>query len=140
MYTSSNPLVNRSGLQDSYHPLFDKYQVDLVLQADLHGYERTYPLVYNPLNSSAPLVTSKETTHYHDPVGEIFAIVGTGGRSLHPLDNSSLKSLDVIQLRNYGFLSVEIANDGGLMMMNAIFYANNGTIGDRFVIYKSPPI
>jgi hypothetical protein len=139
MYTSSNPDVNRTLLQTTYHPLFDKYGVDLVLQASQHAYERTYPLAYSPLNSSAPLVTSKETTNYDDPVGEIFAIVGTGGRSLHSLGNSSLVSLNVIQLSEYGFLNVDIANHNGLKMMNATFYANDGTIGDRFVINKSPP-
>ena len=28
----------------SYHPLFDKYGVDLVLQGHVHNYQRSYPL------------------------------------------------------------------------------------------------
>lgn len=140
MYTSSNPEVDRSELQDTYHPLFDKYGVDLVLHASHHAYERTYPLVYNPSNSSAPLVTSNKTTHYHNPVGEIFALVGTGGHNLHSLGESDLKYLNVIELREYGFLDIEIANHDALMTMNATFYTDNGTIRDRFVISKSHPI
>jgi hypothetical protein len=138
--TSSNPDVNRTELQHTYHPLFDSYGVDLVLQASHHCYERTYPLVYNPWFSSAPLVTSKETTHYHDPVGPIFAVVGTGGRTLHSISNISLNSFNAIEVEEYGFLNVEIASDDGLMMMNATFYANDGTIKDQFVINKSYPI
>jgi Calcineurin-like phosphoesterase len=139
MYTTSDLEGNRSALRN-YHPLFDKYGVDLVLQASRHSYERTYPLVYNPSNLSAPLVTNKETNYYHDPRGQIFAVVGTGGRNLHPITNRSLNSFNVIELSEYGFLNVEIANEDGLMTMNAIFYTNDGRIGDRFVINKSHPI
>jgi hypothetical protein len=110
MYTSSNLDVDRSALQNNYHPLFDKYDVDLVLQASHHSYERTYPLVYNPSNASAPLVISKELTHYHDPEGPIFAVVGTGGRSLHSISNGSLNSFNVIELREYGFLNDDERN------------------------------
>jgi 3',5'-cyclic AMP phosphodiesterase CpdA len=34
------------GLRDAYHPLFQKYGVDLVLYGHNHYYERTYPLAY----------------------------------------------------------------------------------------------
>jgi predicted phosphodiesterase len=34
-------------LIEAYHPLFQKYGVDLVLYGHNHYYERTYPLAYN---------------------------------------------------------------------------------------------
>ena len=35
------------GMRDMYHPLFQKYNVDLVLSGHAHNYQRTYPLNYH---------------------------------------------------------------------------------------------
>jgi hypothetical protein len=48
--TASYDTRKAASLRDTYHPLFDTYGVDLVLQAHNHKYERTYPLTYNPFN------------------------------------------------------------------------------------------
>lgn len=39
-------------LRDVYHPLFDKYNVDLVLERHIHNYQRSLPIKYNPKNPS----------------------------------------------------------------------------------------
>jgi hypothetical protein len=46
MYGSpTNPVRNPElGLRDAYHPLFQKYGVDLVLSGHNHYYQRTYTL------------------------------------------------------------------------------------------------
>ncbi|MDW0158332.1 MAG: metallophosphoesterase, partial [Nitrososphaeraceae archaeon] len=41
----------RVTLREVYHPLFDRYNVDLVLQAHSHNYERSYPILYNNKDS-----------------------------------------------------------------------------------------
>ncbi|MBD0360226.1 MAG: metallophosphoesterase [Nitrososphaeraceae archaeon] len=67
-------------LKDRYHPLFEKYDVDLVLQGHNHNYERSYPIKYNNANSSAPIITDTSTNNnYSNPEGQIFVTVGTGG-------------------------------------------------------------
>jgi predicted phosphodiesterase len=43
-------------LRDTYHPLFDKYNVDLVFGGHAHNYQRTYPLMFNIKNSSVPII------------------------------------------------------------------------------------
>src|SRR5215217_1697358 len=43
----------------TYHPLFDKYDVDIVLQAHNHNYQRTYPIVFNNDKPKEPIVTDK---------------------------------------------------------------------------------
>src|ERR671915_2084459 len=53
-----------NSLVDIYHPLFEKYGVDLVLQAHSHTYERTYSLKTNAENSEDPVVTSKNSSNY----------------------------------------------------------------------------
>jgi hypothetical protein len=63
--------------------MFDAYRVDLVKQAHNHYYERTYPLVFNPSNSSSPLVSDTEQAQYKDPKGRIFLTVGIGGGDFH---------------------------------------------------------
>jgi len=45
--------------RDSYQPLFNMYGVDLVLQANNHNYQRSYPLRYNAANSSTLLVDNQ---------------------------------------------------------------------------------
>ena len=44
--SSGNSLEDEEDFREVYHPPFDKYKVDLVLQSHLHAYERTYhPLI-----------------------------------------------------------------------------------------------
>ncbi len=38
-------------LRNTYQPLFDKYGINIVLQAHAHNYQRTYPISYNPKQS-----------------------------------------------------------------------------------------
>jgi hypothetical protein len=83
-YTSASFDVQKAkAIRETYHQMFDAYGVDLVLQAHNHYYERTYPLVFNPFNSSSPLVSDFERTQYKDPKGRIFLTIGTGGGDFH---------------------------------------------------------
>ena len=47
MYTSPSEHFANSTIRDIYHPLFDKYNVDLVFSRDNHNYQRTFQLKYN---------------------------------------------------------------------------------------------
>ena len=143
IYSSPNQHLPNVSFRDVYHPIFDQYGVDLVLQAHNHNYQRSYPLKYNPSDSSNPIVTTKEKTNYVDPRGPLFIIVGTGGHSLYNLDDRS--PFNVYQTAgDYGYLNIDITNNGATM--EATFYANedddedddgdNGTIKDHFTINK----
>jgi hypothetical protein len=125
-------------LRDTYHPLFSKYQVDLVLQGHNHNYERSYPIMYNSSgNSSNPIITDSNKNSYNDPEGQIFAIVGTGGHNA--LFNFTGKAHYIAeQYYGFGFLNLDVINGGTTFStINAKFYANNGTIKDKFTITKS---
>jgi hypothetical protein len=78
-----------ANLRDAYHPLFDKYGVDLVLQGHVHNYQRSYPLMFHSVNPSSPIVTSCDKSSYNNPEGQIYTIVGTGGVNLHGLSGKS---------------------------------------------------
>jgi hypothetical protein len=119
---------------EAYHPLFDKYGVDLVLQGHDHNYQRSYPLKYNPSNSSIPTVTSVQKNNYTNPSGQIYAIVGTGGVSLDSLRGQApfiVTQQDIA----HGILNIDMLNNG--KTLKATFYANDGVVDDQFVINKT---
>jgi predicted phosphodiesterase len=126
----------RVTLREVYHPLFDRYNVDLVLQAHSHNYERSYPMLYNNKDSENPIIVNSSKNNYNYDInnfhGTIFATVGTGGAELH---NFELKAPYIVtQHRGFGFLNLELTNNG--TRLNSTFYDNNGTVSDHFIIDK----
>ena len=136
-YTSPGHHLAETTLRNTYHPLFDQYGVDLVLQAHNHNYERSYPIRFNAASPANPIVTDSSAIDYEDPTGQIFATVGTGGQSVYSFTGKSAHVAK--QYVGYGFLNVDIL-DGGLTM-TATYYANDGTVRDQFTITKEdlPP-
>ena len=64
----------------------------------------------------------------------VFAIVGTGGRELHGLDDQAYFTAN--QLEEHGFLEVKTINNGKSLVGQ--FYSNDGNIiKDKFIIEKS---
>lgn len=143
MYTSPNTCSastceGSSSLRDAYHPLFDKYRVDLVLQGHVHNYQRTYPLKYDTVSPSSPTRTSTSTSSYTDPEGEIFVTVGTGGINFHGLSG---KSYFVVkqQAQKFGQLDILMANDGS--KLTGKYYRNGESSPyDTFTITKPTSI
>ena len=107
MYSCSCSHSPVAGLRDAYHPLFDKYHVDLVLQAHNHNYERTFPLMKG--SGDNPTITSTATTAYTNPTGQIYVVVGTGGQSAYGV---SSKSYLTRQFTSLGYLDIAITNNG----------------------------
>jgi hypothetical protein len=120
-------------LRDAYHPLFEKYGVDLVLQANNHNYQRSYPIKYNNANSSAPIITDANTNNYSNPEGQIFVTVGTGGADSHFF--LTKEPYMVRQYTGYGFLNIDVIDNG--QTFNATYYSNDGSIKDQFSIRKN---
>jgi aldose sugar dehydrogenase len=134
-YTSPSVVGSIPALRNTYHPLFEKYGVDLVLQAHSHNYQRTYPIKYNDEDSLKPFITDKDTASYHNPKGQIYTIVGTGGASeIHNFTGPATR-YTAIQFNAFGFLNINVLHNGTTMEAN--FYENNGTVKDHFTIVKS---
>jgi hypothetical protein len=117
-------------------PLFDKYDVDLVLQGHVHNYQRTFPLKFNSGNPLKPIKTSTEKNDYTDPKGQIYAIVGTGGINFHTLsDRASFVSYQ--QAKKFGQLDLSFTDSGN--KLTGTFYPNGGGASlDHFSITKNP--
>ena len=108
------------------HELLEQYDVDLVLQANFHAYERSKPI------TSDGIVTDHSKCSYIDPKGQIFVTVGTGGHSHIDIKNKS--DLFVIQNENdFGFFNLKIKDK----VIVGEFIANNGKIIDTFEVIKS---
>ncbi len=136
-YTSPTTHKAEKSLRDLYHPLFEKYGVDLVLQAHNHNYQRTYPITYNPDESSKPIIASDLTTGYNNQKGgTIFAIVGTGGESFYALDGQD-PSMAKQFGGKFGFLNIDISNGNPHTKLTGTFYDNKGgDVKDHFTIEK----
>jgi predicted phosphohydrolase len=120
-------------IRDIYHPIFDKYHVDLVLQAHSHNYQRTYPIKYNDKDPSNPIISDKNEVEYNNTDGTLFAVVGTAGADLHNFTGQA--PYVVKQFQRFGFLDVNITSDGRIM--KGTFYENrDGTDKDHFTIAK----
>ena len=134
MYSSPTFHEANENLRDIYHPLFDKYHVDLVLQAHSHNYQRSFPLSYNNDEPSNPIISAKDKAEYFDPKGSIFVVAGTGGADLHNFTGQA--PYIVTQFQRFGFLNLDIINNGTTMV--GTFYENRqGADKDHFSIAKS---
>jgi hypothetical protein len=120
-------------LSELYHPLFDNYGVDIVLQAHVRNYQRSFPLEFNHESPSNPTVTSISKGEYKNPGGAIFAIVGTGGGELkHDLDGLS-SFMAYQQDSKFGLLDMHFSENN----MDARFVATDGSTMDQFTIEKT---
>jgi predicted phosphodiesterase len=137
MYSSPNSCSSCSGesnLRDIYHPIFDQYGVDIVLEGHTHDYQRSFPIKFNPNSKSNPIITNNNINNYNDPEGQIYAIVGTGGINFHSLSGQS-SFIASQQSTRFGHLNIDIVNNGTTLIGK--FISNEGGIIDQFTINKS---
>jgi hypothetical protein len=134
LYSSNSTHSGKAVLQELYHPLFDKYGVDLVLQGHNHNYQRTYPLGYNINDSHRPIILDKNPNIYdNESNGPVFATVGTAGEILHNFTNQ--QPFVKTQFLLHGFLNLEVTNNGS--NMTGTFYENSEMKDkDHFSILK----
>lgn len=89
MYSSISKQFEEYIIRDKYQNIFDKYNVDLVIQGHNHIYARTFPLSLNPSNIAEPIVDkisdnmNNNNNTFTNPNGTIFLVVGVGGGELH---------------------------------------------------------
>lgn len=119
--------------KETFHPMFDAYGIDLVLQSHNHYYQRTYPLVFNAFNSSSPLVSDFERTQYKDLKGRIFLTVGTGGGDFHEPKYQNEYFVNTYVGR--GCLVIEV--DEEAIELKAQFFSLDDKTIDSFTIEKS---
>ncbi|HLN34710.1 MAG TPA: metallophosphoesterase [Nitrososphaeraceae archaeon] len=130
LHDSCDPIKK---LRDTYHPLFEKYGVDLLFSGHAHNYQRSYPLSYNEKNSSQPIINDNGKTEYISPKGMFQMVVGTGGVNF---DRFSDQQPFIVfqQDSSYGFLNIDFQKDGNTLIGK--YYSNDGEVLDEFKIIK----
>jgi hypothetical protein len=130
MYTSPSKHPADSNIRDIYHPLFDTYNVNIVLTSDNHNYQRTLPLKYNNGDSSNPIVANEDRVSHNkanNNNGVIYLVTGTAGRSLYELEGQSpyvVKQDD----KHYGFINININGKN----LEANFHVNANPVTSKF--------
>jgi Calcineurin-like phosphoesterase len=136
IYGSGSGLEEEKDFRETYHPLFDKYKVDLALQGHLHAYERTYPITFNNDDEDEPIIQDNNPNLYKNPKGTIFLTVGTGGA--HTMQLSSLKDFSVEGIAGeFGILNIQIENDQTPLIGQFIENGKKQKIADEFKIIKN---
>src|SRR5574339_58932 len=136
LYTSSGkhpPDIQNTFL---YHPLFDKYNGDIVFSGHNHWYERSLPLKFNYNNPISPwavipnstssnyihqiafegkngtLIDDEVNSTYKDPKHPIFVTVGTGGHRLYNIDELNVpKYMAKTYDYGFGFLGLNVTKN-----------------------------
>ena len=136
IYGSGSGLEEEEDFRETYHPLFDKYKVDLALQGHLHVYERTYPITFNSDDDDEPIVQDNNQSIYKNPKGTIFLTVGTGGA--HDMQLSSLKDFSAEGIAGeFGILNIQIESDQTPLIGQFIENGKKQKIADEFKIIKN---
>jgi hypothetical protein len=130
---SDSSCESNEELSELYHPLFDNYGVDIVLQAHVRNYQRSFPLEFNQESPLNPTVTSTSKGEYKNPNGAIFAIVGTGGGELkHELEENS-PFMAYQQDTKFGILDMHFSDN----ILEGKFVAIDGSTMDHFSLSKT---
>lgn len=117
-YSSLSKHMQEYTMREKYQPIFDKYGVDLVLQAHNHIYDRTFAIKFNPNNTAYPDIdyNANNKFNFSDPDGSIYSVIGLGGRSSHII----LNNYDYVanKYNGFGFLTIDILGK----QLNAKYY------------------
>jgi predicted phosphodiesterase len=141
-YSTHNDREEAKQLRDTFLPLFEKYNVDLIIYGHNQYYERTYPILYNKeiedtIDEEAipqPIITDNSPSNYKNTKGIKFLTVGTGGDEL----SSPKATPDYLVIQDdeeYGFLNLKLEDNGKTLVGE--FQTNDGDILDSFTLQKS---
>ena len=135
LYSTRNDMEVAEELRNTYHPLFEKYNVDLVISSHNQYYERTYPLLYNHEDNQEPIIIDNSESNYSNTGKIIFLTVGTGGDELQ--DIIYKEDYYIIQKEKYGFLNLKLENDGKTLVSEFRTGDDHDDILDNFKLTKS---
>ena len=125
MYSSISKQLEEYIMRDKYQQIFEKYNVDLVIQGHNHIYSRTLPLLFNSQQISEPILdqniaSSNNNTTFNQPKGIVYLVVGTGGDELYEITE---KPYYVQNQYDKGFGFVDLKIDG--KKLDGTFYSIN---------------
>jgi Calcineurin-like phosphoesterase len=139
LYSTNADIEESERIKNTFLPLFEKYNVDLVISGHNQYYERTYPMSSNKVikfetqdQESLSELTEDDVSNsiYENTNGIIYLTVGTAGDELQQIKEK--EDYYVIQKEKYGFLNLKLENNGKTIVGE--FRTNNDKILDNFVV------
>ncbi len=118
-FSTSKTHASDGGVRDALAPLFDKHQVDLVLQGHNHQYERTNPIRGGTSTRQAP----DRSTVRPATDGTTYVLTGSGGRPRYPFQPGSTE-----RYRGDGIADTEAG--AGTEVVNSYVWRGPGTDTD----------
>jgi hypothetical protein len=134
LYSTRNDKEDAEELRNTYHPLFEKYNVDLVISSHNQYYERTYPLLYNHEDDQEPIVIDNSESNYYNTDGIIFLTVGTAGDELQDIIDK--EDYYIIQKERHGFLNLKPEKDGKTLVGEFRTGEDDDDVLDNFELTK----
>jgi acid phosphatase type 7 len=115
---SSTPGRDNAAVRNAWVPLFDKHQVDLVLQGHDHAYLRTHPL-----RANQPVDPSERGTIY---------VVSVSGTKMYRQMDRSETAVGFTDISTYQVLDLQVS--GNRLVYRA--YDLDGQVRDEFIMEK----
>jgi len=127
MYSSISKQLEEYIMRDKYQQIFDKYNVDLVIQGHNHIYSRTLPLSFNSQEISEPILDQNITNSnnngtFTQPNGIVYLVVGTGGDELYEITEKPYYVQNQYD-KGFGFVDLKIDDkklDGKFYSLNLV--------------------
>ena len=113
MYSSISKQLEEYIIRDKYEELFDRCDVDLVIQGHNHIYSRTLPLAVNKQQISEPIIdqnnanSNSNNSIFRNPNGIIYLVVGTGGDELYTITEKPYYVQNQYD-KGFGFVDLKI--------------------------------
>jgi hypothetical protein len=160
-YSTTKDHASDGGVRDAWCALFDRYQVDLVLQGHNHVFERT-----DPIRANKPTrVAADNAIVYPETDGTVYYIVGSAGRPRYPFQDGELESYrghvlpdtfvpnsyvwtphgtkqpepvawSRVRFRNYAFLRVDVRPGFLVSEMDVVGVDEYGTQFDKLTLRR----
>jgi hypothetical protein len=113
MYSSISKQLEEYIIREKYEEIFDRYNVDLVIQGHNHIYSRTLPLTVNKQQISEPIIdqnnanSNSNNSIFRNPNGIIYLVVGTGGDELYTITEKPYYVQNQYD-KGFGFVDLKI--------------------------------
>jgi hypothetical protein len=113
MYSSISKQLEEYIIREKYEEIFDRYNVDLVIQGHNHIYSRTLPLTVNKQQISEPIIdqnnanSNSNNSIFRNPKGIIYLVVGTGGDELYTITEKPYYVQNQYD-KGFGFVDLKI--------------------------------
>jgi predicted phosphodiesterase len=113
MYSSISKQLEEYIIREKYEEIFDRYNVDLVIQGHNHIYSRTLPLSVNKQQISEPIIdknnanSNNNNSIFRNPNGIIYLVVGTGGDELYKINEKPYYIQNQYD-KGFGFVDLQI--------------------------------